>query len=175
MKLRYSKSNYAQIKILSMKKRISLISICFLCFGCQAMHTINNDYMKADEWNKDTMPDAMETLKKDYLGATETKEDRKRTEEIQFIAKQQIMGTDYANAYEISAPQIDRNPGMPNAFSYYFVNFPLLSSDPALAQTTYLVVIKRFNNQVMYSGVFTPPQGDSFYRYNEILRQIEGK
>ncbi len=158
-----------------MKHYILLITSLVFLAGCKAVDTIKTDYMKSDQWNEHTMPDAIETIKKDYLGAEETSEDRKRADEIKLIAKQQIVASNYAAQYQISAASIDHDPGMPDAFSYYFVHFPLLDESNNPEHKTYLVVINRYNNQVEYSGVFIPPAGDAFYRYNEILKNIKGK
>ena len=38
--------------------------------------------------------------------------------------------------------------------------------------STYLVVIDRWNDHLVYADVFPKPQGDAFYRYHQIIKDI---
>jgi len=151
----------------------------FISAGCDTMQLIKKDYLKMDEFNSDTLGEAMRNLKVDYLGLDESNDEIMAKAEI--IAYQEIITTPYADKFYIHSPFVDESLKMPRAFPYMFVHFiPKKVDDEAVAEIntpfqTYLVVVSRFYDRILYSGFFSRPKGDPFYRYNSIIKIIENK
>jgi len=144
-----------------------LLSIIFCLSGCAAFDTYHMKYLNSEAWEDDTMLDAVRTFKWHYLEYDEYFDpDIKRARDI---AIRSIMGTPLMNIYRADLASVDEDPGLPKSFSYIFVHFPPKEITAENVHTSYLVVVRRFNHDIIYSGEFQSPDGDSFYRYNDIL------
>ncbi|VAX37905.1 hypothetical protein MNBD_UNCLBAC01-856 [hydrothermal vent metagenome] len=154
-----------------MKKIIYLVVFSFLLSGCSALKIWKRDYWKADEYDKFTLSDALHKLKVDYWNVEEGDADVRRSAEL--TAYDVIMQTEYKNIYEVLDAEIDDELNMPDAAPYIFVHFNPKEEYIETAETTYLVVINRFYNRAVYSGVYIQPKGDPLYRYYEILKNVK--
>jgi hypothetical protein len=149
----------------------------FLTSSCDALETIKKDYLRADEFDSDTIDEAVRSLKVDYLGLDEPSDEIMAKAEI--IAYNKIITTPYKDSFQIHFPKVDEHLTMPEAFPYMFVHFtPKLDEDIEgekfhTSFQTYLVVVSRFYDKILYSGLFSLPKGDPFYRYNSIIKIIE--
>ena len=155
----------------AMKKGVIILIFIVVFSGCSALKTFKKDYLKGDEMESGTMGQAMKTLKYDYLRAT--KPDffsEKNIMKARLIAQDAISATKYGEDYQVDLPVVDKDIMMPGTEDYVFVHFQAKEDKPS--QTTYLVVISRFFDHVVYSGVFTTPKGDSFYKYSQVLREL---
>ncbi len=155
----------------NIKKAVCFFFVIVFLSGCTAVDTLKENYLRVDEFNKFTMREAFNTIKRNYLGVGDIDHDTRQKSEL--MAYDKIMGTQYKDDYEVLDPTIDDALQMPEALPYIFVHFFPKEGRPDITRTSYLVVINRFYKRIEYSGVFTLPKGDPFYRYHEILRKIQ--
>lgn len=154
-----------------MKQGVIILISMIIFSGCSAMKTIKNDYLKGDEMESGTMGKAMKTLKYDYLKATKPDYfSEKNVMKARLIAQDAMSATKYVEDYQVDFSVVDTDIMMPGTEDYVFVHFP--PKEDKFSDTTYLVVISRFFDRVVYSGVFTTPKGDSFYKYSQVLREL---
>ena len=146
-----------------------VLAIIFLS-GCTAMQTLKEDYLHSDEFNEFTMREAIDKIKTDYLGVEKLDDDARQKAEL--IAYDYFITTEYISDYEALDPTIDDAIQMPEALPYFFIHFFSKDNNIDIAQTSYLVVVNRYYNNVEYSGVYTLPKGDPFYRYHNIIKKI---
>jgi hypothetical protein len=112
-----------------------------------------------------------EQFKADYLNVT-PKMNRKRVQEVKFIAEKELLNSSSSDSYQIDSAKIDEIAAMPETHEYIFVHFDPVSYQPKAKDTTYLVVLSRNEDRLLHSGVFTTPGGDHYYRYAEIIRKF---
>ena len=161
-----------------MRKRIIINKMLVCIFlgvflsGCGAGKKINKDYLQADEWESETMREAVDVIKKDYLGDPETKMDREKQEQLKSIARESLLAAGMDSAYDLENVDIIQDAGMPETFEYHFIHFLPLETRLDLAGSSYLVVIGRLENRVLFSDVYHKPSGSSFYRYHDVLKVI---
>lgn len=98
----------------------------------------------------------------------------KKVKKFAILAKESILNSKYKDLYKAFKPLIDTDPGMSEAMPYVFVHFlPKPDNEEEnISNTTYLVVFNRLDDRVIYSGVFNIPEGDSFYKYSNVLQHI---
>ena len=154
-----------------MRHNIIFFVIVFALSGCGSMETIKKDYLTDNELNNDNYREIMDTFKRDYIGI-EPKDTTLMTK-AKIMAYEEIIKTKYKDNFEIYAPEIDTKGGMPEALPYIFVHFSKRVDKTDIPLTTYLVVVDRFYERIAYSGVYELPQGDLFYRYQDVLRKIK--
>ena len=156
-----------------MNRLIIVLILILAVSGCSStVDTIKTDYLKADDFDESTMSVAMETIKKDYLKDEETRKDRKKKLLSEFLAQRELLNSEYKYYFRVDLPEINNDAGMPETTPFIFIHFRPLEGVDGFPGRTYLVVIRRFNNQIVYSGLFIPPEGDPFYRYAGILKII---
>ena len=153
-----------------MRNSILLLVVVSLALGCRSVSKESSGPKPAHPF-----AEAMQTFKEDYLSVEVPVLEEDRRREIEGIAKGALLATYHLSEYQVWDPQIEMDPGMSEAFSYFFVLFPAIEERQDLADTNFLVVIHRFDNRVVYSDVFSQPPGDSFYRYYHILKKIKAK
>ena len=177
-----------------MKKILSFIVTVLICSGCatvdpvddksfhaydidenalsEAMIKLGNDYLKADEFNDETMREAGREFKYDILGANKPIIDKKQAKAAILKAKETLLASEYKADYIMRSAKIDKEFGMPETRTYIFVHFKPVKDNREISETTYLVVVNRFYDQVFCSGVYSESTGDPFYRYVDVLKEI---
>lgn len=169
-----------------MKNIFYLFIILFLCAGCAsipkdneeenvfvgAMKEIKRDYLKGDEFSPEKVNEAGRRLKYDVLGVTEPALEKKKAKEVLLRAKKTLMTSEYKDNYRLVSGKISKNTGMPDTRDFIFIHFNPIKDKKEANGTTYLVVIHRVYDLIVYSGVFTQPAGDAFYKYADILKEI---
>ena len=154
--------------------RYLVICVLFSCLvGCSAMETLRDDYLDVDEYDANTMYEAGQDLKYDFLGAEKPFLEKDEKSAVLFVSQNRLLLTEYKDKFLLSEAYIDEDPGLPEAFSYIFVHIPPKPEYPELAGSTYLFVYRRIEQgKIIYEELFTPSKGDSFYRYNNILKKL---
>ena len=134
-----------------MKKLLPIIGLCFLLVGCaEVRDAYKHDYLDV----------------KPHLS-------RSRVKEITFLAERELLKSPYRDDYRIVSAEIDERPSEPRTHNYIFVHFDPLSFRRDIQETTFLVVFARIDDRILYSGIYTPPPGDPYYRFNPIVEKIE--
>ena len=146
------------------------ILICAVA-GCSHLQTFGDDYMGAEDYHKETLSEALLKFKTECLRAEVSDADKTRRAEL--MAYDVIMATEHHPSYRVLEPQIDTKVIMPEATPYIFVHFLPKPDIPEVSETTFLIVFSRFYDKVVYSGLYTPPGGDSFYRYHDIVKELK--
>ncbi|MBF0533295.1 MAG: hypothetical protein HQL23_09430 [Candidatus Omnitrophica bacterium] len=157
-----------------MKSKVMVwgIAAAVLC-GCATWREYREDYLKADQQSDATLKESMQTFKYDYLNANRPIMTEERKTAILKIAKETLLKSELKSDYQLDFPEIDESMRMPETYGYIFVSFPPVTTNPKITQTTFLVVIHRFYDRVLFSGVYTQPKGDPFYRYSDIISKIK--
>src|SRR3989339_144547 len=137
-----------------------------------AMDEIGNDYLKANELSSEKMKEAGRKFKYDILGANKPVIDQKQAKAAIIKAKKTLSESERKMDYLLKSAKIDKSIGMPETRGYIFVHFNPLKDKSELEGTTYLVVINRFFDLVVYSDVFSQSKGDPFYKYADVLKEI---
>ena len=147
-----------------------LILICVCLTGCSAVETLQEDYLKADQFDESTINEAFRVLRRDYLGMDDSDKDLRR--QARLAAYDRIMRTPYAKDYEALRPVIDDDLKAPEAAPYIFIHFFPKKERKDLNKTSYLVVFSRIQHKIVYAGKFTFPSGDPLYRYYSVLAKL---
>ncbi|MBU0467993.1 MAG: hypothetical protein KKF78_06310 [Candidatus Omnitrophica bacterium] len=175
-------------------KKILFFIIALICSGCasvdkvtektintydyyedtfsDAMEEISIDYLKANELSSERMREAGREFKYDILGANKPVIDKKQAKAAILKAKKTLSESEHKMAYLLKSAKIDKEIGMPDTRNYVFVHFSPIKDNPDISGETYLVVINRFYDIVVYSGIFSPSKGDPFYKYADVLKEI---
>jgi len=155
-------------------KNIVLTILCFVFLsGCSAFRQIGDDYLKGDEMGEGAVGQAFDSLKYDYLNVQRPVLNERRKTQIVQIAKTALLASPMKNDYSLTDYEIDEGIRMPETFPYIFIHFLPNKDKPDITHTTYLVVIGRQSDRVLYQDVFVQPSGDPFYRYYGVLQQVQ--
>ena len=146
---------------------VVLVGLCG--WGCQSLEDVRRNARESSAAMGSDLRDAFKTISKDYLHSNKWYRDKLK--EVEFIAHEHLMETVNKDYYNVWNPIIDQEEMMPEAHLFHFVHFR--SIDEKFQGTTYLVVIRSEDHEIVYVNVFPKPLGDWFYRYREILKQIK--
>jgi len=155
-----------------MKRIITTWCILLLLVGCSSLQPLKDDYLKGDEYEKGMMKEAWHTIKEDYLKANLPVMDKDKQDKVELMAKKILMDSPLIKDYRVYDIFVDEEPTNPNAHEYIFIHFPPKFDRLDLEGTTFMVIIHRYYEKVVYQGVYNGPEGDLFYRYNTIIKSL---
>jgi len=135
-----------------MNRIIAFLAIIFLFSGCSS--------------------EVGKQFKTNYFGVEEVDMSKDRINELRYIAQLAFMKTEYKDQYDPISAEIDNKPKMLKAIHYVFIHFGPAVEHPELLGSTYCVVIRRYNDNIVHKGIYTQPEGDPFYRYAGMLADI---
>lgn len=145
----------------------------FVMLGCSSMETLRDDYLGADEYDGATLHELKQDIKYDLLGMERPLLEKYEKNSVIFIAQNRLSLGEYKDKFYLSEAYIDQEPSMPESFPYVFVLIPPKPEIKEFKGQMYLFVFRRLDlGTILYEGLFTPKKGDSFYRYNDIIKEL---
>lgn len=154
---------------MNMRNVLGYCLILGMLFGCQSLQPTQEKVTETGQKIKVELKEAYKTIRDDYLGSTQGY--REKIQEAEAAAFQYVEQSEYARHYDAFMPQIDSDPMMPEAYGYYFVKFQPFETSSEDQEL--LVVVQTGSLKVVYAQPFEISEGDPFYRYREILNEIQ--